>query len=436
MQATIFEPIRWQEQASRVAVYNSDEELQVHYQVTVPKAFGTICKGRPVEELPRILTMLGPAHHIVSAAVLDRLFNVEPPEMALNMRQALLQTLVFSHHIRKLFFLISSVEDPFGDHGHSGMRRRPHPLPRQILDELMQCLSLSQEAAAIIGGRGEHPLIAMAGGVGRFVKYQCYDRLAEIGEACLSFALQLADAFRNNASGLAESLTGKSERVSVPMRTLAMRDENAGTVAVLGTDGKETDRFSPTDAFDRFETHRESWTYEPFSCLKGKDKNVFENGDSDGFYFVGPLARLNADIELSTPKAEEERQRLIESLGPFPHFSVTAAYHALVVELIQAAERSIELYAPEKLSGPSLRTIPSGIGSEAAGSIESPQGLIAHRYVVDERGIVTDIEILDAACQNNALRCRVVREAVKESLVRNHSPDRIKRDIETSLLPF
>ncbi len=435
MQATLFEPLRWQEQPSRVAVYNGSEERNVYFQITAPKDLGTICQGRPVEELPRILSILGPAHHIASAVVLDRLFNAEPPPMAINMRQALLQTLVFTHHLRKLFFFLTSLEDPLADRQTVGKSFGQPLFSRHLFDEIMQCLSLAQEAATILGGRADHPLTAVAGGVSRYVKPAVYDRLAEISDSCVSFAIRLTEFLGSDLFENPEVLESLPAVSFEPMPALSMND--AGSIVLHDRTGQESDRFTSDDVFDKIELFREPWTYEPFACLKGKGRNVFDANDSDGLYFVGPLAGLNARLELSTPYAEEERRRFVDTLGPPPHFTLIAAYRSLLVELVRASERMTGLFNPEKLTGPSTRTVPQELQQQqATGAVESPQGLIVHRYRVDDRGMVEEADILDAASQNNALLCRTARRAVEESMNRNRSQDETKRNIEASLLPF
>ena len=129
MNNVTFEPLRWQEDPVRISILHDAESLNAYYQVTAPRDVARMCKGRPVEELPRILSLLSPSHHLVSAMALDRLFGVEPPPMALNMREAFLQAHVFSHHLRKLYFLLSSWQDPFSGDGRYGSRWEMHRFP-------------------------------------------------------------------------------------------------------------------------------------------------------------------------------------------------------------------------------------------------------------------------------------------------------------------
>ncbi|HID29407.1 MAG TPA: Ni/Fe hydrogenase subunit alpha, partial [Desulfobacterales bacterium] len=85
MQTITFEPLRWLEESARVKILPNNEHPRVYFQVMAPRDLAGMCKGRPVEELSRILTIINPAHHLASARALDRLFAVEPPPLARNM---------------------------------------------------------------------------------------------------------------------------------------------------------------------------------------------------------------------------------------------------------------------------------------------------------------------------------------------------------------
>jgi F420-non-reducing hydrogenase large subunit len=388
-----------------------------------------------VEELPRILSILSPAHHIASAMALDNLFEVAPPPLAQNMREALAQCLIFLHHLRKIYFLASSLGAPLA--ASQGPRSRtPNALvPHHVLDEMMAGVALAQEAASILGGRADHPLTASAGGVSRFLKEGHYGRLSEIADSCLSYVLRIREFVDGKIIGAGSTL---NELMSLSIRPMAsMTLESMQSEAAL-TDptGTETVRFSPDKTLDTLELRSEPWTYLPFVHLKGKDWQGPMSEQTGGLYFVGPLARLNRNQPAETALAEAERQRLVDSIGPFPHFSVMAAYGSLVVELIEAAERMKELYTQERLTGPQIRTIPSRSGHTGCAAFEAPEGFIYHRYGVDERGIVEDLTVLDASAENNALRCLLTQSIVEDAVARNKPWDTTKKIIELSLLPF
>ncbi len=435
MQTMLLEPLRWQERSARVAIVQENGEPKAYYQVTSPRNITRMAKGRPAEELPRILGMLSPAHHLVSAMALDKLFKVEPPDLAVNMREAFLQAQLLRHHLRKLYLLFSSPSVPFKAYNPRLTPAADSHVSQQIIDEVMDCVALAQEAATILGGRADHPLSAVAGGVSRFLKDPHYGRLSEIAEHCVEFAVRLARLVRENGlfgSGAMGEFLSLSIR---PMQSLAINNES-GNVSVRGSDGKEIDQIAQDSLFEKIALHHEEWSYEPFAFLKDKGWSALEAESSGSLYFVGPLARLNGANELQQPLAEEERQALVEALGPFPHFSIAAAYWSLLVEAIQAAEKMVDLCSQEKLTGPSIRTMPSVTGEVGYAVLESPRGLIAHRYKTDHRAIVEEVEILDTSAENNALLCFLARKIVDESFSKKLIPEKIKSGIEVSLLPF
>ncbi|MGC8492079.1 MAG: hypothetical protein ACP5SH_10115, partial [Syntrophobacteraceae bacterium] len=199
MATTIIGPLRWLEEPSRISISQNGEGLRSYYQVTAPRDIGAMCQGRPAEELPRILSILSPSHHIASAKALDNLFGITAPPAAKNIRKALSEILTFIHHSEKLLFLLASPENLPG-YGENARRKIPS-LPRRTADEIMAGLALFKEAASILGGRYPHPVTAIAGGVSRPVKEVHYLRLQEIVQTCLPYALRLRDIFAEKVIG-------------------------------------------------------------------------------------------------------------------------------------------------------------------------------------------------------------------------------------------
>ena len=289
----------------------------------------------------------------------------------------------------------------------------------------------------------------MTGGVSRFLKEESYQRLSEIAEHCLMFAIRLGGFFRDEIFGEGKALEGFQDLHVEPMASMTIAEKD-GHVVLKDPVGKEVDRFSPDMMFEKIGFHNESWTHEPFAYMMEQLESAGQNRQGgtgeichsafriphSAIFFVGPLARLNSPDTLLSPSAEEERQRLTKALGPFPHFGVIAAYWALLVELLQAAEKMAELYTEEKLTGPAIRTIPSKMGNEGHAVLESPQGLICHHYRTDQRGIVEEVEVLGTGSANNALRCFLTQKAVEISRARGETWKETQNRIELSLLPF
>jgi coenzyme F420-reducing hydrogenase alpha subunit len=206
-------------------------------------------------------------------------------------------------------------------------------------------------------------------------------------------------------------------------------------LVVTDSSGKESRRFSVEKALDYIDLANENWSYLPFAFFRNKGWQGIKLG-ADSLFFTGPLARMNHKKAMDTERAEEERCNMVENLGSFPHFSVCAAFWALIVEAFQSAEKMTRLCVREKLTGPFTRQIPKNIGSEGFAALESPQGIIYHHYQVDSKGLVKNIRILDTSMQNNALRCLIAQKAYEVSMTGKDSWEKTKNRIEVSLLPF
>jgi F420-non-reducing hydrogenase large subunit len=433
MQTFTLEPLRWQDEPARVVVQANGLQPAVYYQILSQRPIHALCCGRPVEELPRILPILGASHHLAAAMALDRLFSVEPPELARNMRIALLQAQVLSAHLRKLFFLLTAVSDPFADFRHSARQGQDWPAAARMMEKIMHHLGLAQEAEDILGGRHDHPLCAVAGGVSRFLKEGHYLRLAHIGEALLGFGKELVQFT------MADLLGGRNRWATLlnqklpDMATACLAEGQQVTITPANPGSGRS--FSAEKLKDHVGLHEEPWTYQSFVCLKEKGWQGLDAKDS--FFFTGPLARFNSGQSGATPLAKEARKQLIEVLGAPPQLTLAAAFGVLALEIVQSAETLISLGTEEKLSGPALRTIPKALAANTTWAVlEAPQGLIWHRYQVNDRGIVQAIEIIDAAMANYALKCLLARQIVGDALAEKQASAAIGEKLAVALLPF
>ena len=296
----------------------------------------------------------------------------------------------------------------------------------------MHHLALAQEAEAILGGRHDHPLTAVAGGGSRFLKDGLYERLTQITDACLEFACKLAVTLRREILTVEE---GESDLFNIGIPPLAaMSLKNGNTVELTDWKGKSIDRFAAEEIAEKIGQQKEAWTYKPFAYMKNKGWQHLER--SEGLFFVGPLARFNSNQTAATPLAEEERQRLINSVGIPPQYNLRAAVWVLLIELIQAAEKLQRLSKKEKLTGPSIRTVPTQMNDRTWSVLEAPQGLIWHSYQVDAVGIVQKVNLLDATVANNALKCLLAKQLVAQGLAKRQGLEVFKERVAVGLLPF
>ena len=97
-----------------------------------------------------------------------------------------------------------------------------------------------------------------------------------------------------------------------------------------------------------------------------------------------------------------------------------ATHWARLVELVYAAERMVELAADPEITSPEIRPLPTETPVEGIGVVEAPRGTLIHHYRTDERGLITQANLI-VATQNNAARIALSVDKAAKALI--HGPD-------------
>jgi sulfhydrogenase subunit alpha len=118
----------------------------------------------------------------------------------------------------------------------------------------------------------------------------------------------------------------------------------------------------------------------------------------NGTYFVGPLARINLNFKKLRQIARETAREIGLKL---PLRNPYKGLLARAIELVHTCDLAIELandYHPHGLSHVEVKIHPG----EGYGVSEAPRGLLYHRYVVDEQGLIRFARITPPTAQNFA----------------------------------
>jgi F420-non-reducing hydrogenase large subunit len=192
-----------------------------------------------------------------------------------------------------------------------------------------------------------------------------------------------------------------------------------GHLRVVDPDGKQFLSFGVEQYLDHVAEHVEPWSYIKFAYLKDVGWTGFTDGPDSGVFAVAPLARLNASGGMSTPVAQEAYEEFFSTLGGKPVHYTLATHWARLVELVNAAERMGELAADPEVTSPEVRTIPTETPDEGIGVVEAPRGTLIHHYWTDERGLITQANLI-VATQNNAARIALSVDKAAKALI--HGP--------------
>jgi NAD-reducing hydrogenase large subunit len=142
------------------------------------------------------------------------------------------------------------------------------------------------------------------------------------------------------------------------------------------------------------------WSYMKFPFLTAL-------GKIQGWYRVGPLARVNNCDFFTTPLAEAKRREFFTMANDAPVHPPLAYHWARMIELLHAAEAIKDLLHDDELSGSDL-VLEGKLQQEGIGVIEAPRGTLFHHYRINENGLVEKANLIVSTTNNN--------QAINESI--------------------
>jgi F420-non-reducing hydrogenase large subunit len=117
---------------------------------------------------------------------------------------------------------------------------------------------------------------------------------------------------------------------------------------------------------------------------------------------------------MATPKAQAAYERMYHTLGGKPVHATLATHWARVIEIMYAAERTLELATDPEITSAEYRTIPTEVPTEGIGCVEAPRGTLYHHYVTDARGIVRKVNLIVGTTNNHAAISMAVKRAASK----------------------
>jgi len=431
------DPITRLEGHGKIEIFLDDngDVKNAFLQVPELRGFEKFSEGRLAEEMPRITPKIcgvcPTTHHMASGKTLDDLFKVDPPPAAKKIREMVNSAFMAEDHTLHFFFL-GAPDFIVGPKAPAGQRNILGVIDKVGLEAGKQVISIRKRLREVIvkqGGRVIHPVCNLPGGVSKGVSKEDRQEFIETGRDAVAFAQFALTAFEDIVLKNKEYLdliVGDIYRHETYYMGLV--DENNkvnfydGDIRVVDPEGVEYAKFKPREYLDFIEEHVESWSYIKFPYLKDVGWKGFVDGKDSGVFRVAPLARLNASDGMATPLAQEQYEKMFDTLGGKPaHF--TLAYHwARLVELLYATERLLELAQDEEILDPHVRNLPSAVPDEGVGVVEAPRGTLYHHYKSDERGVLTNVNLIVATVNNAAAMSMSIEKAAK-GLIKNDEVD-------------
>ncbi len=428
MRKIMIDPVTRLEGHGKIAIFLNDdgEVANTYFQVPELRGFEQFCVGRPVEEMPRITTRIcgvcPEAHHMASTKACDAVFHVEPPPAGKKLRELLYSAFFVGDHTLH-FYALGGPDFVVGPDAPAGERNILGVVKKVGLDaghKVIELRKRAQRVVSIIGGKAIHPVTGLPGGVAKPLKTEERDEILGHTKYFLEFAkftLGVVDQVVLGNKAYVDMIL--SDMYTHRVYSMGTVDENNksnfydGKIRVVDPDGKEFIKFAPSDYLQVLAEHVEPWTYLKFPYLKKVGWKGFVDGKDSGVYRATPLSRLNASDGMATPLAQEQYERMYQTLGGKPVHQTLATHWARVIELVYAAERAAELANDDEILSDNVRTIPTATPTEGVGSVEAPRGTLYHHYTTDERGILKKVNLIVGTTNNHAPISMSIRKAAQ-----------------------
>ena len=407
------------------------------------RGFEKFCIGRPVEELPRIVTSICGVcpwhHHLAAAKANDAAFGVTPPPTGIKLRDLCQSIAYCSDKILHFFFLAGPdlLMGPDADYSVRNVLGIVQANP-EIGRRVVRARHLGVQMLAIASGKSIHPVTAVPGGFSKPLTEEERDRLMPMAEEVLEFTQFAIDFAKEslfpkymeeiNALGVIE--TGFLGTVAAD-GSLNVYD---GTLRLMKPDGTCED-FAYEQYTDYIGEHIEPWTYLKFPYAKKWGDFDMSLEDPVGIYRTNALARINVADKMATPLAQKELERFRETFGR-PAQQTLLYNYARLIELVYNAEHVIELLNDSEITGLETRVSVTPRAGRGVGCVEAPRGTLIHDYETDAQGMVTDVNLIVGTTHNNAPINMSVKQAARSMIQNGNYDEAILNKVEMAIRAY
>jgi F420-non-reducing hydrogenase large subunit len=421
-------PVTRIEGHAKVTIQLDDGGNVVDTQVNVVelRGFEKFCVGRPVEELPRIVTSICGvcpwSHHLASAKANDAVFGVVPPSAGRKLRELCNAIAYTEEHILHFFFLAGAdfVMGPDADYAVRNVLGIAQANP-EIAKQVIRNRHLGAQMLNIVSGKSIHPVTAVPGGFSKPLTEEERQRVLPMAAEVLEFAKfaigfakkdifpKYLDAIK--ALGVIE--TGFLGTVTDD-GTLNLYD---GKLRLMKPDGSYTDF-----AYDQYTQYLGEkvlpWSYLKFPYAKAWNEGFdMSLSAPKGIYRTNTLARLNVCDRMATPLAQAEFEEFRSAFGR-PAQQTLLYHYARLIELLYNAELAIQLLNDPEITSTDIRVPVEPRAARGVGCVEAPRGTLIHDYETDDQGMVTNVNLIVGTTHNNAPINMSVRK-VATSLIKD-----------------
>lgn len=407
------EPVTRVEGHGKVTIY-LDNDGNVHesrLHIVEFRGFERFVQGRPYWEAPvlvqRLCGICPVSHHLAAAKALDVIVGAGTGHgltaVGEKMRRLMHYGQFFQSHVLH-FFHLSSPDFLFGFDGD--------PIKRNIVGVAMENKELAvmgvmmrkygQEVIKHTAGKKIHGTGAIPGGINKNLSIAERDELLSgpdplNADKMVEWSLAALDFFkeyhRKNIALVDGFASFPSNHLSLVRKDGAL-DIYHGVLRAVDAEGKKILHDVDYQEYDKYiEEEVRNWSYMKFPYLR-------EYGKKDGWYRVGPLARLNTCDFIPTPLAQKAFEEYKAYTNGKPN-NMSLHYHwARLIEVLHCAEEIRNLLKDPDLQNNDL-VIKGNKTNKGVGVIEAPRGTLFHHYEINDNDQITLANLIVSTTNNN-----------------------------------
>ena len=338
-----------------------------------PRFFEGFLVGRYFQEVPditaRICGICPVAYQMSSITALENALGVEVDPQVYSLRRLMYCAEYIESHALHIYLL--QAPDLLSQPSALDLAA----IAPEVVKNALRMKKIGNEVLKAIGGRSVHPVNACVGGWHRWPE----------GESIRSLLPELKWGLESALNAVSWSVTLPFPELKVDYEFVALHHDSEYGIMHGDIWSSRGTRIPVSE----YETHYIEEHVRRSNALHGHTVD-------GGTYLVGPLARLNLNQAQLFPEAKGS---LRENKIKLPILNPYKGLIARAVELVHFFEEAIALVNAYNPSGPAHVDLKVK-ACEGTGASEAPRGLLYHRYMIDEHGLVKFAKITPPTAQN------------------------------------
>jgi NAD-reducing hydrogenase large subunit len=413
------EPVTRVEGHGKVTIKLDDagQVTQSRFHIVEFRGFERFVQGRPYWEAPvlvqRLCGICPVSHHLAAAKAMDVVVGTGPDGLtptAEKVRRLMHYGQILQSHALH-FFHLCSPDFLLGMDADPAVRNVIGiiALDKELATRAVLLRKFGQEVILATAGKKIHGTGAVPGGVNKNLGPEERDRLLKsdgpLGvDRIIDWAQAGVELFKGYHKKNKDLVDGfarfPSNHLSLVRKDGAL-DFYHGVLRAIDAEGRKVlDDVDYQDYLQHIGEETRSWSYMKFPYLRAL-------GKADGWYRVGPLARLNTCDHVPSPRAQQEFEEYRAYTSGKPNNMSLHTHWARLIELLHSAEVIKELLLDKDLQGQKLvrtgRRAPEGVGL-----VEAPRGTLFHHYRVSDEDQITMANLIVSTTNNNEPMNRAV----------------------------